>query len=72
MSGLTVRSCASPHDEKPDTRPAVESGVDTVCEVQVKVVGPDAMRPSIRTPLAAVIVTTGMVMGGFEPGAKLG
>ena len=45
-------------------RPPVGCGSLAMSDVHVIVTGPLARRPSIRTPLAALMLTTGIVMGG--------
>ena len=63
-SGLKLRSGGRPYDEKLEMSPPVGCGSLVRRSVHVIVTtGPAAMRPSIRTPLAALMVTTGIVMG---------
>src|SRR5438067_13366514 len=64
MSGLKLRSGASPYDEKVEMRFAVGLGSLANVSVHVIVTAPAARRPLITTPRAEVIAATGIVMSG--------
>ena len=61
---MKLRSGANPYDEKLEINPPVGFGSLAIWLVQVIVTGPLASRLSISAPLAAVIATTGIVIGG--------
>src|SRR5258706_15992531 len=71
MSGFSARSGDSPYELKDEINPPVAFGTDPTWLVQVIVTGPAAMRPLIVDPAAAVMLTTGMVIGGLPATARL-
>ena len=69
MSGLKLRSGASPNEEKLEMRFAVGFGSLTTWFVHVIVTAPAASRPLISAPRSAVTATTGIVIAGV-PGDR--
>src|SRR5919108_225844 len=61
--GFSVRSAARPKELKDEMRLPVAVAALTVPLVQVRDVGPAAMRASSTWPSAAVMATTGIVIG---------
>src|SRR3954462_14106279 len=68
ISGLRLRSAAKPNDENDEISPPAGFGAAAYWSVQVMVVVPAAMRPLSVAPSAAVIATTGIVIGGALAG----
>ena len=64
MSGLSSSVAAVPYELKLEIRLPVAFGNVPRSVPQVSVVGPAAIRPSRMAPSAAVIATTGIVIGG--------
>src|SRR3954463_5172384 len=61
ISGLRLRSAASPQDENEEMRPPSAFGVEEKRAVHVIVVSPAAMRLLSVAPSVARIATTGML-----------
>jgi len=70
MSGFSVRSAASPSDEKVENRPAVLLGTAVI--PQVRLTGPSARRASISSPSAWSMNARGMGTPGTAGGPNAG